>query len=125
MNDTRIALGAQCTWWDSIDKAAKLSNGLPCCPFCSRVLFEYPNEAAWWKDVKNYSEKEDDPDYPDFVEWLRGRDCITDWKKAREIFNIFPKCTCGHTRGNHELQQDDNWHCISCNCMSFLEAFNE
>ena len=46
MKDQRVVYGANCTWWDTIDKISKTASGLPCCPRCGSVLFEIENEAA-------------------------------------------------------------------------------
>lgn len=39
-DDTMIAYGALCDWWDAKDQVAVHESGLPVCPHCSGVLFE-------------------------------------------------------------------------------------
>jgi len=60
-----------CTWWDSLDKVGRLTNGLPCCPVCNSVLFQIP-EAEWFRQVEEYEAKKL-PGYRNFIEWLRGK----------------------------------------------------
>lgn len=104
MDDQRIPYGARCTWWDSIDKVGSLptppmnltrgdgsqtkieAHSLPCCPICKGVLFEFPTLEEWQKNVTAYAEKVGDPEYPEFISWLRGR-CFPDYAKARYCFN--------------------------------------
>lgn len=71
MKDTRIPYGARCTWWDSIDKVG-ISGGLPCCPHCRNVLFEFPDELTWFRSVDKYEEA-GHPGYRAMVEWGRGQ----------------------------------------------------
>lgn len=74
----RIVYGARCTWWDSITKAGQLpDSGLPCCPHCRGVLFEVPNDVAWWASVAEHDQ--DNPGYRQLIEWSRGK-CFTDWR---------------------------------------------
>lgn len=87
MTDGRIAYGATCSWWDSIDKVASrdgTSTGLPCCPHCRGVLMEVPTEAEWWAGARQHEAK--DAGYVAFLEWLRGK-CFTrsDSKSALEV----------------------------------------
>ena len=70
--DKRIVYGAQCTWWDSIDKISKHHSGLPCCPHCSGMLFEMANQKEWFVGVDKY-EALGNPGYRAMVEWSRGR----------------------------------------------------
>lgn len=84
MADPRIVYGVRCAWWDSIDKAGTNSSGLPCCPHCSRVLFEMPTEADWWAGVDRYTAA-NEPDYRRFIEWLRGK-CFPNHTAARAAF---------------------------------------
>lgn len=75
-NDTRIVCGANCIWWDSIDKVgsltAKSGFSIPCCPHCHSVLYEMPSIESWWEMVDTY-EKAGNPGYRTFIEWLRGK----------------------------------------------------
>lgn len=73
MTDTRIVHGANCSWWDSIDKVGS-NDGLPCCPFCKGMLFEVPDEKTWWDGVDKYAAAGiGRPWYRKFIEWLRGK----------------------------------------------------
>lgn len=81
-DDTRIAYGACCTWWDSIHEVGEKRppgfkdkfgmGGLPCCPRCGGMLFEMENEAAWFASVDRY-ENDGNPGYRRFAEWLRDK----------------------------------------------------
>lgn len=83
-DDPRIVYSARCSWWDSIDKTAKTSSGLPCCPNCHSVLFEIENIEAWWTAVDHF-EKSSHKGYRKFVEWLRGK-CYTSMEAALTIY---------------------------------------
>lgn len=78
LSDPRIVCGARCTWWDSIAKVA--NNGLPCCPHCGGVLFEFADEAIWWIKVREF-EAQGHPGYTKFIEWCRGQ-CHTSQSEA-------------------------------------------
>lgn len=73
-----VAYGARCTWWDDKPKAARLPSGLPCCPYCSGVLFEC-EEAAWltirpdWEPPAAWGISAEE--YPRWLDWQRGRQC--------------------------------------------------
>lgn len=69
----RIAYGATCTWWDSIDKVHTTGTGLPCCPRCHGVLYEVADEATWWKAADRYAEEHGEDGYRAMMEWARGR----------------------------------------------------
>lgn len=71
MKDERIVYGAMCMWWDSIEKAAQLKNGLPCCPHCRGVLYEVASEEVWMDGVKKHAISK--PGYVEFIQWMRGR----------------------------------------------------
>lgn len=87
--DTRIVYGANCVWWDSIDKVGSTSNhprypedfqrgrGLPCCPHCGSVLFEVPSEEEWYREVELFEKCDKNgnphPGYKKFIEWQRGK----------------------------------------------------
>lgn len=86
--DNRIAYGALCTWWDDIRQVGKTSDGLPCCPHCSGVLFEKENHGQWFDGVDRY-EKNGHPGYRKMVEWARGKcfkniDAVKTAYEARE-----------------------------------------
>ena len=74
--DPRFVMGANCIWWDHISKVSRGRGGLPCCPHCGGVLFEYSNEREWFGPVDRY-EEEGHPGYRKFIEWLRGK-CFKD-----------------------------------------------
>lgn len=90
MKDERIAYGAICTWWDSIDKVgskgpSSFGGKIPCCPFCKQVLFEMPNEADWYAAVDSHDAKE--PGYRKFMEWQRGK-CHRNYEAARKAYSV-------------------------------------
>jgi len=82
MVDTRIVYGARCFWWDSIDKVGLTppmvgertgkAIQLPCCPHCSSVLMEVPDEASWWRGVDDHEQKAH-AGYREFIKWSRGK----------------------------------------------------
>lgn len=78
-----IVYGANCVWWDSIDKCATRkipgSNGpgLPCCPHCGSVLFQI-EETTWFKNMDDYEngrQRDGDkhPGYVAMMKWARGK----------------------------------------------------
>lgn len=83
----RIVYGATCAWWDGIDKVAKHSSGLPCCPHCKGVLYE-TNEASWWQGVDRHQVEINDPHYRAYVEWSRGQ-CFPNYRESRAAFDAF------------------------------------
>lgn len=93
MPDSRVAYGARCTWWDSIDKvgtfAPKRPGGvrgtaLPVCPFCRGTLFEKPDEASWLADAEAF-DKNGHEGYLAFVLWSRGK-CFPGPASARAAY---------------------------------------
>lgn len=110
--DTRIAYGARCLWWDSIDQVGKtppfrrgslqppatpggparyvnegtgpLSPGLPCCPHCKGLLLEVPDMDSWMSSVRKH-DANGNPGYVVFVEWLRGR-CFKTMLEAKAAY---------------------------------------
>lgn len=87
--DTRVVCGARCSWWGPIADVGKTPSGLPCCPHCGSVLFEYPTEAEWWAAVERHATETGDPEYRAFAEWCRGR-CLgwsTTYTEARAMFD--------------------------------------
>lgn len=68
----RVVYGAHCTWWDSIMKASKLPTGIPCCPFCKSVLFEFPDLDAFMEGVDKY-ERDGHPGYKELLKWQQGK----------------------------------------------------
>jgi hypothetical protein len=74
---TVIVNGARCTWWDSIDKASSIPRqpgepGLPCCPHCRGVLFQYDSEGDFFRGVAEY-EAAGHLGYGKMLEWARGK----------------------------------------------------
>lgn len=89
-----VVYGANCAWWDTIDKVATLDtptgHGLPCCPYCRSVLMQ-TEQPRWWIDVERYAAERPDPLYPDFIRWLRGK-CFPSIRDARAVFEaVFGK----------------------------------
>jgi hypothetical protein len=88
MTDTRIAYGARCFWWDSIHEVGHLEtrNGatLPCCPHCSSVLFEVPDEETWF-DAADRHEASGHPGYRAMIEWSRGK-CFPSLEAAQKAY---------------------------------------
>lgn len=73
MSDPRVVYGARCSWWDTIDKIATSSSGLPVCPYCASPLFETTDLEEWYRQVDAHERSAPEPGYRIFVEWLRGR----------------------------------------------------
>lgn len=86
--DPRIVFGANCVWWDSIDKAGRMKPELPlpCCPYCKSVLMEIPNIEAWNESVDHYEAK-GHPGYRAFVDWMRGK-CFRSSKDAQAAYAL-------------------------------------
>lgn len=97
-SDTRYVYGASCTWHGPITaigtKRVRLDHeartlapvhGIPCCPHCSGMLFEYSNKAIWDANVAKADAQY--PGYADFVAWLGsyGR-CWPGWKLAGPMY---------------------------------------
>lgn len=78
--DPRIVTGALCTFWGSIDTVKVNADGLPVCPHCGGVLYEYPDEATWFKGVDSY-EAGGHPGYRALIEWARGK-CFPGMREA-------------------------------------------
>lgn len=87
MKDNRVVFGAVCVWWDTIDKADKISETIPipCCPHCRNVLLEVGTIEEWDNNVDRY-EKENHPGYKAFMDWLRGK-CFKNIKDAKAAYN--------------------------------------
>lgn len=90
MNASKIVYGANCTWWDSIDKIglAKSSgnHNLPCCPHCKSVLFEVDNMDAWMKGVEAH-EQNGHPGYRNLLLWMRGK-CFNSMNEAEKAYEL-------------------------------------
>lgn len=92
IEDTRIVYGANCAWWDGIEKIGRIDTvimgkpaKLPCCPVCKGMLFEMPSPTEWWASVEKY-ERDGNPGYRSFTEWLRGKHFKT-FEDARAAYN--------------------------------------
>ena len=76
MADRRIAYGARCVWWDSINNVgtfkAPSGHRLPCCPSCGGVLMEVPTIESWNRNMDAY-EADGHPGYRAMMEWSRGK----------------------------------------------------
>lgn len=83
--DKRIVYGLRCTWWEHISQVV-LRARLPACPYCGGLLREMPSEQDWWNAVHRHVERTDDREYPDVIEWLRGRQCYRTLEEARDAF---------------------------------------
>ena len=88
--DTRYCYSATCTWHGSIYEVVKGYEGLPGCPHCGSVLYEYKSREEWKEQAKKFAEqfKEDSLRhiYPLWLESLRRGHCIPlknwDWRKS-------------------------------------------
>lgn len=79
---------ANCTWYDNIERVGQLritgDHLLPCCPMCQSPLLQV-SEEEWNKQVQDHADRTADPEYKDFVEWMRGR-CFTKYVVARSVY---------------------------------------
>ena len=80
--DMRIVYGVGCCWWESVDKAGS-NGGLPCCPHCGSMLFEM-HSPQWWEGAAKH-EKDGNPDYLNFIKWLRGK-CFKNIEEAQQKY---------------------------------------
>lgn len=78
--DKRFCYGARCTWFGPIQQVGKLPEGLPCCPLCKGVLFEYPTEKSWWVDVDSFTTSH--PGYRAMLEWQRDQNKCFPWPQV-------------------------------------------
>lgn len=84
--DRRVVASRGCGWWDSIQAAGQHpTSGLPCCPHCHAMLFEWSSIGHWQMVVTNHAAETGDERYPAFVDWMRGR-CLP-MVEAREMFD--------------------------------------
>ncbi|MEW6256544.1 MAG: hypothetical protein AB1592_11355 [Pseudomonadota bacterium] len=81
--DTRVAFGVRCVWWDGIANVGRRGN-LPACPRCGGPLFEVPDEATWFGGVDQH-EANGNPGYRAFIEWQRGK-CFPSFLAARAAY---------------------------------------
>lgn len=87
--DPRIAVGARCTWWGPVG-FVKVDRGLPVCPECLGVLYEYSNEQMFWAAVDLFEAggpgvARPHPGYREFTEWVRRR-CFPSTIQAALIY---------------------------------------
>ena len=78
--DERIAYGAGCTWWGTIYQVKVVQLGghpMPCCPYCSGMLYQKPSMEAWNEGVEAYAAAHNDPHYPAFIRWTQNRQCLS------------------------------------------------
>lgn len=89
MRDERYTYGATCNWHGPIQEVKLTHSGLPCCPHCGGVLFEYPNKQVWDNSVQRFTAENNLPHYPAFVESWRLR-CTNlhhfNWRKEYDKF---------------------------------------
>lgn len=72
--DPRVVASRGCGWWDSIAEAGQDPHtGLPCCPGCGALLYEWAALGEWQVVVTEYANEIGDERYPMFVEWMRGQ----------------------------------------------------
>lgn len=89
--DTRFVYGARCVWFGPIRKVGKHPvNGLPCCPHCKSMLFEFDSEEKWWAQVDQF-EATGAEGYRKMIEWaadkhfLTANDVVAAYKAATGI----------------------------------------
>lgn len=75
-SDRLVVYGATCTWWGMISDSVHVPGRMPPgCPHCKGVLFQMDLD-TWNKGIKAHAEKSGDVHYQEFVQWLRGQQCI-------------------------------------------------
>lgn len=93
--DTRVAYGANCTWWGNIQQvgtkegrtALGKAYALPCCPTCHGMLFEVESEALWLSQAQAY-EDEGHPGYVAFMTWAKGKCEPGGWAVLKAVYDI-------------------------------------
>lgn len=90
MKDTRLAYGAQCTWFGLIKEVGGRGTGplgpLPCCPLCGGMLFELDTEKKWWDGVDKY-EKDGHPGYRAMWVWAKAQEkCFKTLSSLQEAY---------------------------------------
>lgn len=90
MNDTRVAYGARCFWWDDVQNAGTThtKGGLPCCPSCRSVLYEAPSEEVFLAGAQQWmqlSSPYDRKGYLDLLKWSKGK-CFPSREHAAYIY---------------------------------------
>lgn len=89
MEDKRVVTGVGCCWWDDISKVSINTVGLPCCPFCNSVLFEFETEEKFFNGAVEY-EKNGHPNYVEQLKWMKGKH-FKSMKEAEESFIKYKK----------------------------------
>lgn len=87
LKDQRYVCGARCTWHDSIDKVERHPTGLPACPHCKGMLYEFENEQEWLRRVIEYQTQAGDDDYSAVMAFGRGR-CFASFEALRRAFFV-------------------------------------
>ncbi len=86
MEDTRYVYGINCSWHDSIHKAAtRHESGLPCCPICAGMLMECETEEKFFKGAEEMNFTT--PNYLTFINWNRGK-CHKTIRIAADKFTL-------------------------------------
>lgn len=67
--DTRFVYAASCAWFGPIAEAGGRA-GLPCCPRCGSMLFEYPTREPFFEAARRH----DAAGHPGYVEMIRWVD---------------------------------------------------
>ena len=101
-DDLRVAVGTRCTWWDSISRVGHLESGIPCCPVCGGVLYEYPSEQAWLEAVALLQHHRGRKDHRAMVIWGRGH-CYPSQDLLRRAYE-------DRLRGDLEVWCRENWN---------------
>lgn len=82
-----VVSGARCTWWDTIDKTANSGpgrSGIPLCPHCRGVLYQFKDEAAFLAGVPAY-EAQGHPGYGEMIVWAKGK-CFRDLNAMKAAY---------------------------------------
>jgi hypothetical protein len=83
--DRRVVFGANCSWWDTIDKVGTKESGLPCCPYCGSALFEYPDIEGWYIHAKRFEDGTPFPNYVALLRWMQGK-CFSNLDAAHAAY---------------------------------------
>lgn len=89
--DPRVAYGATCTWWDSVERVAvEGDERLPVCPHCRGPLFEAPNLGEFMQGSREH-EAAGAFGYVAFLNWTRGKchpsadEAEKAWRKTLDV----------------------------------------
>ena len=80
-DDTRIAYGVLCPWWDAVGKAKNA--GIPVCPYCEKPLYEM-SESLWKDRMTAFNRAR--PGYTELMTWMRGK-CFRSFMIAEEKYH--------------------------------------